>query len=213
MNARNYTVFWHYVGNHGAYQRWADTPEEACRSVIRGFSDDFAAKAELVAVEGSHMMRPAKAYDKSLEVLATAGCRFTLDDGRHGIVLSRQITEHDKMLVGWLDEDDRAELPDGRAIGTKKVVEYLPADGPGCSAGNARRVLVPAGTHIIVGNTEQPTKMDVLATVTGSYDEYTTVLVDDVTALPDNQRRWNASEGKMPNHAEILTINLKEVKS
>ena len=59
---RTFTVFWHFVGNHGAYIRDAESAEAACRSIILGFSDEFAQKATLVAVEGAHRMRPASSY-------------------------------------------------------------------------------------------------------------------------------------------------------
>lgn len=133
---KTYTVFWHYIGNHGAYIREAKSNEEACRSVMRGFSEDFDKRAELVAVEGEHLMRPARAYDKDLEVLATQGCTFALDDGRRGVVFSREVTSADERFIGRLDDDEPGVR---RPIGTKKVVEYLPADGVACNAGGGAR--------------------------------------------------------------------------
>lgn len=45
---QTYHVMWTYIGNYGGpYKREADSPEGAARSVIRGFSDDFGAKAKL----------------------------------------------------------------------------------------------------------------------------------------------------------------------
>jgi hypothetical protein len=129
---KTFTVFWFYVGNHGAYIREAETPEDACRGVVRGFSEDFGKRAELIAVEGEHLMRPAKAYDPTLEVLGTQGCTFTLDDGRHGIVFSRQVTSLDERFIGRLDGDEPGTR---RPITTQKVVEFIPADGPCCAAG------------------------------------------------------------------------------
>ena len=65
------------------------------------------------------------------------------------------------------------------------------------------RVLVPAGTHIVVGNQEEETTGDTLATVRLVYDGYVSLLVDDVAVLPHIQREWNESEGMAENNAEI----------
>lgn len=210
---RTYTVFWFYVGNHGAYRREANSPEEACRQVIRGFSDDFAERVELVAVEGDHRMRPGKAYGKHLERLAVQGCTLTLGDGRHGVVLSREVTKHDKTFLGRMDDDEEA-----RIIKLADVAEFLPADGPCCASGGqikrrriGDRVLLPKGTSIIVGSQERETSRDTLATVTSVHHPLALLTVDDIEALPDIQHEWNRSEGKPVGNTEVELSDLKEI--
>ena len=131
---RVYTVFWHYISNHGTCVREADSPEDACRQVVRGFSEEFGRKAELVAVEGIHLMRKATAYDPAAEILATQGCSFLLRNGRRGVVKSRWVTNLAERFVGKFEDS-----PEHTPIRTIEVVEFMPEDGPGCNAGGGVR--------------------------------------------------------------------------
>lgn len=130
---RTFTVIWHYIGNHGSMQVDACTREAAMRRVIRGFSDDFAKRATLCAIEGVHVFRTASSLAE-IEVLATRGCRAILENGAGTWIVDQDMVTDEDLMI-WIVSSGGTR---GR-VNVSAIAEFLPADGVACSAGGGAR--------------------------------------------------------------------------